>query len=720
MANNGESSSSNVTINQTTNLLNTIVNTKTCLIELFSSNIKCSSKAIYGLFDIQHKFICELHKEIFEKTTNNKLLDLQVSGKCAGCLKKMVPCFNVTGQTKGIFCQACAKEYMLVHPDIKLINVKNIKCIKCKKVDASLPDKDGKVRQFCRKCYDETYGKNNTFIPSYGKKICMECKNAESSYANEDKTFYSCGTCRTKKPIPGLIKMYKKCVSCSKTASFMIKSSGIQKATHCYECAISKYPKDDIEDIAHKKCEDCGLTQASYGLLSENKIRYCGVCAKKHGGIDLKNEMCEDCCVIHAHYNYEFESKPAYCLNCSKKYENMVPFQSHHCKGFDIKCNKRPTFGLSGTKNALYCKECGDKTGIKLINVMDNMCENCHILRSSFGPENGKFTHCANCNDLLKLGYKNTKKEICINCHEIRPIFGKINLDGILGSPTHCSECKNNLGLDLIDVVHKKCIECLKQGKYSRAEYSKLFSKPIHCYQHKCKDEINIPNPRCECGKKAFYGPNNSYIPIRCFDHSFKNDKSFEVFICECGNEDSYAPGDDNIKPRCATCRYDEILLRIKQKELNIKKLFNDNNIEYQSHDKIIEVTCSKKRPDFVFNSKTNTRVIIVEVDEYQHNKDGYTKDCEVLRMIELKQSFWQRPVTFIRYNPDIFYINKCPQFIEDDIRHNLLLTLLKKLLNDINDAPYSLDAYYMFYNEQKENTGIYEPIHRILLKHNE
>ena len=40
-------------------------------------------------------------------------------------------------------------------------------------------------------------------------------------------------------------------------------------------------------DVVNKKCEDCRLKHPGFGLVGENKRRWCKGCAEPHGGISL-------------------------------------------------------------------------------------------------------------------------------------------------------------------------------------------------------------------------------------------------------------------------------------------------------------------------------------------------------------------------------------------------------------------------------------------------
>jgi len=62
---------------------------------------------------------------------------------------------------------------------------------------------------------------------------------------------------------------------------------------------------------------------------------------------------------------------------------------------------------------------------------------------------------------------------------------------------------------------------------------------------------------------------------------------------------------------------------------------------------------CSGRRPDLLLDM--GTHIIIVEIDENQHN--SYDCSCENKRLMEISQDNNHRPIVFIRFNPDN-YIN--------------------------------------------------------------
>jgi hypothetical protein len=61
----------------------------------------------------------------------------------------------------------------------------------------------------------------------------------------------------------------------------------------------------------------------------------------------------------------------------------------------------------------------------------------------------------------------------------------------------------------------------------------------------------------------------------------------------------------------------------------------------------------SRRRPDMFCHF--GTHVLIVEVDENQHN--SYETTCDNKRLCELYQDFNHVPIVFVRFNPDSYYI---------------------------------------------------------------
>lgn len=161
----------------------------------------------------------------------------------------------------------------------------------------------------------------------------------------------------------------------------------------------------------------------------------------------------------------------------------------------------------------------------------------------------------------------------------------------------------------------------------------------------------------------------------------------------------------DNHCFRCF-CYYFPDDKRIKQKRLYKQHYIHDNIIvptfsEYLiSYDKQIDKSCSKRRPDWYFD--LGTHCVILECDENQH----FNKGCEEKREMEIFQDLGNRPIIFIRFNPDKYNDNKgCFYFDKDNrfkIRKNEFEKRKGKLIHVLN--------YWIKYNNipQKERECIF------------
>jgi len=118
---------------------------------------------------------------------------------------------------------------------------------------------------------------------------------------------------------------------------------------------------------------------------------------------------------------------------------------------------------------------------------------------------------------------------------------------------------------------------------------------------------------------------------------------------------------------------------------------------------------CSKRRPDCYIDKFTH--IVIIECDENQHRDTN----CENKRTMELFQDFGNRPVVFIRFNPDSYIkdnkkINSSfkmhktldvPVIREPKewkLRLDLLKETINKFLNRIPEKEVTND--YLFYDQ--------------------
>ena len=264
---------------------------------------------------------------------------------------------------------------------------------------------------------------------------------------------------------------------------------------------------------------------------------------------------------------------------------------------------KQSFFGRPDDKVATCCNSC--KTD-DMINIRSRKCLFCKIKQPFFGKPHDKVATC--CNSCKTDDMINIRTRKCIICKIKRPVFGKPD-DKVA---TCCNSCKQD---DMIDIKHPKCMIC----KIKRPTFGKPDDKVAnYCGTCKTDDMIDIKSPRCKSE--------------RC---STIVNKKYDGYCAYCYRE--IFPD----KPMARNHKIKEIsVLKF------IKTIYTDIDI---ISDKPIQGGYSKKRPDIFID--LGEQVIIIEVDENKHK--SYDCTGENKRLMELSQDVKQKPIVFIRFNPD-------------------------------------------------------------------
>jgi hypothetical protein len=371
-------------------------------------------------------------------------------------------------------------------------------------------------------------------------------------------------------------------------------------------------------------------------------------------------------------------------------------------------CKKQPTYGILGSKKAKFCKDHADLT--KYIDIKHKTCKdpNCSK-RPSYGkletgiPEYCKI-HAADQEGYVDVTHKRCKEKDCL----IRPTFGKLgqkaeycvkHIDGKVGY------------VDVVSILCKE-VNCSKQARFGKINSK----KSEYCATHAANKEgyVDIKSNMCiheekgkRCTIRAHYGI-PGYQPEYCTTH--KKDKMIQhsakykdgFITCEiCDGKIHYT---ENYCSGCKLYLVEEKTVKRKNKELAIKNLLNEHKIEF-THDLTVKGGCSKKRPDFIINVEWGT--IILEVDEFQHNKKSYPCECEISRMKQLYFDVGVNNLLFVRYNPDPYIVIPGQKEYKSLARQNYLIKYLKNLTKHIN-----LGVVYLFYdgflNPEIENIDPY------------
>ena len=318
--------------------------------------------------------------------------------------------------------------------------------------------------------------------------------------------------------------------------------------------------------------------------------------------------MCQEKdCKITPHFNVKGETKALYCS--VHKLEGMVDIIHKTC--IHEGCRTRPVFNNNGEKKALYCSVHKLKG---MVNVQDNTCihEGCST-RPSFNKDGEtKALYCS----VHKLeGMVDIKNKTCI--HEGCKKHPAFNNDGDTKA-VYCSEHKLE---GMVNVISKTCIHegCKKYPVFNKDGETKA----LYCSEHKLEGMVDIIHKTCK----------SDWCSTRVAE-------KYDGYCLYC-----YM----NLFPDKPVSR------NYKTKEYAVVEYIKNKFPGFNwIADKIINGGCSKRRPDLLLD--LSYQIIIIEVDENQHTH--YECSCENKRIMELSQDLGERPIVFIRFNPDDYEKN--------------------------------------------------------------
>lgn len=118
-----------------------------------------------------------------------------------------------------------------------------------------------------------------------------------------------------------------------------------------------------------------------------------------------------------------------------------------------------------------------------------------------------------------------------------------------------------------------------------------------------------------------------------------------------------YVPKNHRYYPLCTRCYFfthpgEKVTRNYKTKETYLKDELTDRFTDLNMiFDKKVDGGCSRRKPDVLIDLLTH--VLIIECDERQHKDVSYS--CENKRTMELFEDFGNRPIVFLRFNPDSY-----------------------------------------------------------------
>jgi hypothetical protein len=172
-----------------------------------------------------------------------------VKNKCQTCGIRAI--YNIPGETFGISCKK--------HSTPNMVDVKNPKCITCRKKQSTF-NKPGETKGlYCADCAEP-----NMVDVKHPKCITCRKKIPHFNKPGETKGLY-CADCAE----PNMVDVKNpKCITCRKKIPHFNKP-GETKGLYCADCA-----EPNMVDVKHPKCQhELCKTRASYGIPCNAPVR---------------------------------------------------------------------------------------------------------------------------------------------------------------------------------------------------------------------------------------------------------------------------------------------------------------------------------------------------------------------------------------------------------------------------------------------------------------
>lgn len=353
-----------------------------------------------------------------------------------------------------------------------------------------------------------------------------------------------------------------------------------------------------------------------------------------------------DKCKKGASFNYEGQ-RPIYCFK--HKLDGMIGVKFKKCS-FES-CKKRSYYKFKKNSDLIgddprYCRIHKQKN---MIHGHHESCifDNCYKIayyRHEF-EEKPVFCVLHKQHNMI-----NTITKVCSfeNCKT----YASFNFRG-KKNPVFCSIHKSP---DMINVIKKNCIyESCNKLAYFNIEGE---SAPLYCRKHKNETMVLVNGRLCKntnCNKNASYNFKDKKTRMYCFLH--KLDGMIDIINKYCKSYNCCTRVTKKYKGYCMRCFIDifpdeKVSRNYKTKEFSVVQYVKNKfpNLDWRA-DKRIHDGFSKKRPDLLVD--LGHKVLIIEIDENQHNNSNYDLSCENIRIMEISKDLNNRPIVFIRFNPD-------------------------------------------------------------------
>jgi hypothetical protein len=444
-------------------------------------------------------------------------------------------------------------------------------------------------------------------------------------------------------------------------------------------------------DVKSKRCEQSGcMVRPVFGYELGHGLR----CFEHRldGMTNVKDKRCEHPeCIIYPVFGYEL----GHGLRCLKhKVDGMINVKNKRCE--HPECTTQPIFGFEWGCGLRCLKHKVDK----MMDVIHKRCEHpgCTI-QPSYGPRWGQRVRCFKHKLDGMVDVMNRRCEY-LGC-DTRPSFGYEN-----GQARFCVSHKFD---GMIDI---KSDRCLQSGCTIRPSYCKLFSPTkTYCREHATLNDYSVSkrSPICSmsnCNDRAVYIDREdiNIYPARCESHKLLTDVKLTYRRCLNCEDELYFPENKEVCMNCGVYREKHLY---HFKEQIVRDFLQTNGVQF-AHDKRINIEGSSFRPDFIISTKFGC--LVVEVDEYQHKREGYDPLREENRMRVIYQDVQlngsSKQVLFLRFNPDQYDGPKIDMKLRLDYLHTVIRHFEQTERLDV-----SCGKIYLYYDGFTGQTMTIQPI---------